>query len=113
MIITLAQVAEFLPNTIKSTLQNEARFSSIANSALLIVQEKTGLLGTDALPDWAILPTAWIIGYVAAEQFGNMSSELLDRTRTNYNNAIRLLETKRTNTVRNSKRGTFGERAEL
>jgi len=113
MIVTFDQISEFLPNTVKGTLQSETRFAKIAGQALLIVQEKTGLSGSSALPDWALLPTAWIIGYIAAEQFGNMSGELLDRTRTNYNNAIRLLESKRTNVAKNSTHGYYEGRTVL
>lgn len=108
MTIEFAKIENFLPSTVRSTLLDGGRFADIAHQTALLIEEKTGLATDGPMPEWALLPAAWIIGYIAAERFGNMSAELLDRTRTNYNNAIRLLETKRTNTVRNARRGQFG-----
>ncbi len=96
--VSFEEVSPHVAGGVKIILADPTTFAALEMECAKIIRDKTG----QAIPatiadrgdsaDWVILPAAWIIQYVASNHLSKTSPELEARFKTQYGEAIRILE---------------------
>lgn len=89
---TLDQIKLFISSASYNALNEDGVFSAIRAESDKIIRDITGLdIPTDVsnTPEWAILPSAYIIEKLVIRQLSNISKEFMDTVEANYQSALK------------------------
>lgn len=97
-LVTLEEIKPHIRKSIAAVLADPALFAAIEAECAKIIRDRTGMTlpetpnDRSSSADWVILPMAWLMQAIAANQVISQNEKFEDYVRNQYNDAMKIID---------------------